>query len=109
MRNTGAYGCGRHGKRGTHAGLCVECGHGGRQAAMRAAAGDAATRAAAGMRTVTTRARPGATIASSNDNVRRQCIVLHVLARHRTAQGKQREQTDEKEAIDDWHVERSWG
>ncbi|MCP3723667.1 hypothetical protein M3I53_11065 [Paraburkholderia sp. CNPSo 3272] len=64
---------------------------------------------------MTARARPGATIAESHDNVRRersvrrQCIVLRVLARHRAAHGKQREQADEKEAIDDWHVERSCG
>ncbi|WP_266231162.1 hypothetical protein [Paraburkholderia sp. CNPSo 3076] len=65
------------------------------------------------MRAVTARARPGATIA--DDNVRRacsvrgECIVLRVLARHRAAHGKQREQADEKEAIDDWHVERNRG
>ncbi|MEX3948242.1 hypothetical protein AB4Y40_10890 [Paraburkholderia sp. EG287B] len=54
-------------------------------------------------------ARPGATTAGGDDNVRRECSVLRVLARHRAAHGKQREQADEKEAIDDWHVERSCG
>ncbi|MEX3979483.1 hypothetical protein AB4Y45_10955 [Paraburkholderia sp. EG287A] len=64
---------------------------------------------------MTVSARPGATTAGGDDNVRRecsvrrQCIVLRVLARHRAAHGKQREQADEKEAIDDWHVERSCG
>jgi hypothetical protein len=77
---------------------------------MRAAASGAATRAASGMRTVTARARPGATISDDvrcECSMRRQCIVLRVLARHRAAHGKQREQADEKEAIDDWHVERN--
>lgn len=80
---------------------------------MRAATGSAATRAATRMRAVTAGARPGATIAGHNVrrecSVRRQCIVLRVPTRQRSAHGKQREQADEKEAIDDWHVERNHG
>ncbi|WP_141710599.1 hypothetical protein [Paraburkholderia nodosa] len=79
---------------------------------MRAAARDTATRATTGMRAVTTVARPGATIRDDvrrECDVRRHCIVLRVLARHRAAHGKQREQADEKEAIDDWHDERNRG
>lgn len=80
---------------------------------MRAATARAAARAATGMRAVTAGARPGATIAEHNVrrecSVRCQCIVLRVPARHRAAHGKQREQADEKEAIDDWHVERNHG
>ncbi|PYE23186.1 hypothetical protein C7410_10883 [Paraburkholderia silvatlantica] len=80
---------------------------------MRTAASDAATRAATGMRAVTAGARPGATIAERNVrrecSVRSQCIVLRMPARHRAAHGNEREQADEKEAIDDWHVERNHG